>query len=461
MSTKYQLDTFKSKLTNYLERENALKGSWVGLSIRSAGTGELLYSQLGDHRFKPASNMKLLTAATALSVLGETYTFSTEIWYDGTIEQGTLHGSLYIKGKGDPTLLPEDYDQFVKQIKKAGINKITGNIFADDSWYDAVRLSADMIWSDEQWYYGSQVSALTLAPNGDYDTGTVILTITPNKRLGEKPSISVYPKTDYVQIFNEAVTLQEAEEEDLIIDRKHGKNDITISGHIGIHDEPRKEWLAVWEPTLYAIAYLKAALNEKGVKLDGILTRGTVGQTAKKIYTHHAIPLAEIIVPFMKLSNNGIGEILVKEMGKYVHNEGSWEKGLQVLQYTLQKEFGLDIRNLQIRDGSGISHINLIPPNEITNLLYRVKEKKWFSTFLQSLPISGEENRLVGGTLRNRLQGFHVQAKTGTIYGVSTLAGYVDEIIFSIMLNHMLDEEEGPLIEDHIIKLITTYLKRQ
>jgi len=215
---------------------------------------------------------------------------------------------------------------------------------------------------------------------------------------------------------------------------------------------------AVWEPTGYALDLFQQALEKHGITWTGKPQFGTSPTNAKVLYSHTSIPLSELVVPFMKLSNNGIAEMLVKEMGKRVHGEGSWEKGLEVMEAELAK-FGLNTETLGLRDGSGISHINLLPPNEISKLLYMVQEEAWFNVLLESLPVAGIQERMVGGTLRYRMKDLPVKAKTGTIAGVSTLSGYLDtksgeKLIFSIMLNNLLDEDDGPAIEDKIVEVI-------
>jgi len=165
-------------------KSEPLIGSSIAISVRKSTNGELLYSSNGDMRLHPASNLKLLTAAAAFETLGQDYQFSTEVWINGRIKDNVLNGDLFLKGKGDPTLLKEDLDLFAKDLLANGIHRINGNIIADDSWYDDVRLSQDLTWSDESQSYGAQVSALTLSPNEDYDAGTVLINTSPAEKIG-------------------------------------------------------------------------------------------------------------------------------------------------------------------------------------------------------------------------------------------------------------------------------------
>lgn len=448
------------KLNHLIENEPKLQGSIAGISIRHATTGDKIYDHMGDVRLRPASNMKLLTAAAALAVLGEDYKFSTEVLTDGSVSNNKLNGDLFLKGKGDPTLLPDDFDTFAKKVKENGIDVINGDIVGDDTWFDDVRLSPDVVWRDEHWYYGAQISALTASPDEDFDAGTVTVEVTPGD-AGEKPSVTIKPETAYVDVSNNAKTVTAGTEEDLTFNRIHGKNTITIEGTIAAESDNVKEWMAVWEPTGYVLDLFRQSLEKQGITWTGEVKTGQAPEKTNVLYTHESMPLSGLLVPFMKLSNNTHAEMLVKEMGKVVHDEGSWEKGLEVVETEMQK-LGLNTHTLTIRDGSGISHMNMIPANEISKLLHAVQEEPWFDTYLNALPESGASERMIGGTLRYRMDGQNVQAKTGTIDGVSALSGYVkttqgEKLIFSIMQNNLLDEEDGPDIENEIVQIIANH----
>jgi len=454
--------TMTGQLNHLINTEPDLQGSIVGISVRSASTGSILYDHMGSTRMRVASNLKLYTAAAALNVLGEDYRFKTEVLANGSIKRKTLNGNLYLKGKGDPTLLKSDLDHFAVKLKKCGINKISGNLVGDDTWYDQVRYSTDLSWMDETTYYGAQISALTISPDKDYDAGTIIVQVKPASNKGSRPTVSLTPKTSFVKIINHSITVATEGKRKIKIERGHGNNTITISGTIPLKAKSEREWIGLWEPNRYALALFKQSLSEQGIKVAGKVVTGTTPKVAKKLITHQSMTLSNLLVPFMKLSNNSHAEVLTKEMGRVVKGDGSWDKGLEVIKAELPK-LGANPKTMLLKDGSGLSQVNLIPARQISQLLYTVQKKKWYQAYFHSLPVAGISDRLVGGTLRNRMKGpltrGKVWAKTGTINSVSSLSGYVQtrsghKLIFSILLNNMLDESKGKPLEDKIASIL-------
>ncbi len=449
---------------NMILQNNDLNGVISGVSVRNATNGKLIYEHNGSVQLRPASNMKLITAAVALKILGPNYTFSTEVRSDGSLKGKVLTGNLYVKGKGDPTLLEEDLQALALTLKQKGITRIKGNLVGDDTWYDNVRYSIDTTWSDEQEYYGAAISALTASPDEDYDAGTVIVEVKPQS-LGKPASISVTPKTNYIQVHNKVKTIHSDGKKNLTVTRQHGSNKITLEGEIPQGSSTDKTWIAVWEPTGYVLNLFKAALQKQGIVVEGQVTTGITPQKTEVLVVDRSIPLSKLIVPFMKLSNNTHAEILVKEMGKVKADEGSWEKGIEIVKEQLQG-FGVSKDNLLMRDGSGLSHVNLVSPNELTNLLYNVQGEPWFQDFKNSLPVAGDSNRMVGGTLRNRMKGTdaegNVIAKTGSITSVSSLSGYVTtkngaKLVFSIIINNAINEDNLKKVEDQIAIALAQY----
>ncbi len=445
-----------------------LDGSIAGVSVRDAVTGEVLYDKNGDTRLHPASNMKLLTSTAALETLGKEYRFSTEVLTDGNQKGKVLHGNLYLKGKGDPTLLEKDLDQFAEDLKKQGIKKIKGDLIGDDTWYDDVRLSLDLNWSDEPYYTGAQVSALTLSPDTDYDAGTVIVEVLPADKEGEPAQVRMTPENEYITIVNKSKMVAADQSKDISIEREHGSNNIVIEGTMPIDGSASKSWSTVWEPTGYAVDVFKKSLEDEGIKFIGqsdTITASTP-EKAKLLTSKHSMTLEELLVPFMKLSNNGHGEVLTKEMGKVVHGEGSWDKGIEVIEDTMT-DLGVNPDTILLRDGSGMSHKNYIPANDLSQLLFAVQQKEWYPAFEYSLPVAGESERFTGGTLRSRMKEDPVKgnvlAKTGSLTSVSALSGYVhsqhgEKFIFSVMINNYLGSSGGIRdVEDRIATVLAKH----
>lgn len=339
---------------------------------------------------------------------------------------------------------------------------IHGDLIGDDSWYDDIRYSKDLVWSDEQEYYGAAVSALTASPDEDYDTGTIIVKITPGDKAGGKAVVKKTPETDQVKIINKTKTVAADGHRKIEIDRSHGTRTITVTGTIPENSREVKEWIPVKDPTEYAMSLFAKSMRKQGIKIVGERKKAKTPIDANLIASHRSMPLSQLLIPFMKLSNNSHAEILIKEMGKEAGGEGSWKDGLKVAGNEM-KRLGLDMQTIKMRDGSGISQVNMIPANEITRLLYAVQEKTWFPAYLNALPVAGIENRMVGGTLRKRMKGTvaagNVRAKTGTITGTSSLAGYVttkrgEKVIFSIILNNLVEEKGITAIQDKIAVML-------
>jgi len=420
-----------------------LEGTDIGLVVRTLD-GETVYSRGADRRQQPASNAKLVTSAAALEVLGPDYRFDTTVHTTGRRVGPVLVGDVYLKGTGDPTMLAADYDALAKQVADSGVRVVRGGLRADDTWFDDVRLGTSWAWDDEPYYYSAQVSALTAAPDTDYDAGSIIVRVAPG--TGGKAVVTTEPPTDYVTVANTAVTGAAGSPNTISVDRAHGSNTFTVTGSIPAGGAATSEWMAVWEPTGYAAALFRAALGAHGVRVEGATARGATPAGAAVVASRRSMPLSELLVPFLKLSNNLHAEILVKAMGRAVSGQGTWTAGTAAVAGRLPA-FGVDPAKLSLRDGSGLSRMDQISPDQLAALLAAAANRPWFPTWYGALPIAGKADRLVGGTLRSRMRGTAaegaVHAKTGSLTGVSGLSGYVNTAggarwVFSMVTNNSI-----------------------
>lgn len=453
-------ETLSDSITRIVEEK--LAGADVSITVRERFSGEMIYDYNSLTTVKPASNMKLLTTAAALDVLGKDYRFNTSLYTTGKTSNGILKGDVYLKGQGDPTLSVEDLQQFAEELKEKGIRKIEGRIVGDDKWFDNDLLTPGIWVGDESYYYAAPISALTTSPNADYDSGTIIVEAI-GTRVGDLPSIKVTPHIGDLQIVNEAQTVEAGKTNTVSIERIYQTNKIVISGNLPV-DKTKKEWVTVKHPTTHTLTMFQAILVEAGIEYtkDKIFQSATP-KSAQLVAMKQSMPLEQLLIPYMKLSNNGIADILVKTIGKVKNHHGSTKAGLQVI-----REYGnsinLNMADWQFEDGSGMSHENRVSSLLVSELLYQVQGEDWFTTYFTSLPVAANTDRMVGGTLRNRLKGpltaGKVYAKTGSLTGVSTLSGYLEassgkSYIFSVLVQN---KSEDSTAIDEIVKEIAEEL---
>lgn len=439
--------------------DSRMDGGAASVVIADAATGERLYQRDSTDRLMPASNTKLVTSAAAMELLGPDYRFRTDVLTTGRRHGTVLRGDLYLRGGGDPTTLAKDYDELAADLAATGVTRVTGRVVADDTRFDNQRLGRAWAADDESSYYSAQISPLTLAPDTDYDSGTVVVEALPGAAPGDKPLVRLTPPTDYVRIDISGTTVATGQADTLAVERQHGTNTITVSGNIPVDASATKEWVAVWEPTGYAAAVFSDALARHGVRVTGrpLLGRPTP-PGARQVASKSSMPLKELLLPFMKLSNNMHAETLTKAIGYETAGRGSWSAGLAAISDYLKKE-GVTTATLRQVDGSGLSRMNVIPAGQLATLLLSVRDAPWYADWHASLPVACATDRAVGGTLRSRMcatpAALNARAKTGSLTGASALSGYVTdaggrELVFSVVLNNYLASSVKS-IEDAIV----------
>jgi serine-type D-Ala-D-Ala carboxypeptidase/endopeptidase (penicillin-binding protein 4) len=458
------LATLRRDLDTILS-DHRLDGAQAAVVVRDATTGASLYSRNAGERLMPGSTEKLLTTFAALDVLGPAYRFRTSVFTDGTAANGVVQGHLWLKGTGDPTMLEAGYEELAAKVAASGVKVVEGGLVADDTWFDGVRLGHDWSWDDEPYSYAAQVSALTVSPDDDFDVGSVVVEVTPGETAGSPARVALVPQTDYTMVVDKVTTGAPGSSQDVGADRDHGTNTVVVTGSIPLGAGPARSPVSVWNPTGYAAAVFRKALADHGVAVNGPVSFGPTPADATEVAQAESMPLSQILVPLLKLSNNGEAEILLKTIGRQTHDAGSWDVGLQGMSERLAATAGLQTAGIRSRDGSGLSRQNLVSPGQLSTLLLAAQGREWYPAWYEALPIAGEADPLVGGTLRSRMTGTaaadNVHAKTGTLGSVSSLAGYVtgagrQRLVFSIMLNNFVGPSPKD-IEDAISVTLATF----
>lgn len=466
-----------------LKDEPDAAGMVVGYEVYSLDRQQTLAAMYEKKTFVPASTMKTLVTATALDRWPSDQRFPTKLYIDGQVTKGgVLRGDIVLKGYGDPVLTPEQLRKLARSLAERGVRRINGNIVVDDRYFDAQRLGPRWMWDDEPYAYSAQISALTVNKN------TVDVLVEPTKP-GKKPKVSITPAPDYVKVINRATTV-EGSEDDLTVERPRLKNEIVVSGTIGVQYDGRltkahgsgmentdqiteyrssrkahqgvQVTRTVENPALFAGHVLRENLKEVGIALHP-RSKVAVGKVngSQKLVAETASPTLDAILrELMKDSDNLIAETLVKQLGAREQEEGSTEAGLAEIAAFAKDVAGLDSGYVQ-KDGSGLSRLNVISPHHLVQLLVSMDAHPAGERFRSFLPVAG-----VDGTLQNRMVGTaaegNVQAKTGSMSGVNALAGYVktgdgERLAFSIMMNGVYKSEHALDMQDRIAVALASY----
>lgn len=420
--------------------DSALKGADVGLVVRDANTGEVLYTRTSSRRSQVASNLKVLTTTAALDLLGPDYRWKTELLSSGTKSGSVLNGDLVLRGGGDPTMSRLRYQQLADTLKASGVTTVNGALVIDDTKFDAQPYGSGWAWDDEPYSYSAETSALTLSPDAKFSAGTVVVRVKPGAAAGAPAVVSVEPANDHVQIASTATTGSAG----ITVEREHGTNVIRVSGSTNVETTRLS---SVKDPTGLVTSVFRKALQANGITVMNGVRRGAAPSGAAVLASDQSQPLGQLITPLLKDSNNMLAEVLVKTAG------GSFVNGVNQLS-TKWAGLGVDPNAVEIFDGSGMSRLNQFSPDDLTSVLVKAKTKPWFSTWQSALPVAG-----VDGTLVNRMKGTaaagNVKAKTGSLSGVSALSGYVRtaagrDLVFSVVQNNVLLFVSPKTIEDKI-----------
>ncbi|MFH1223470.1 MAG: D-alanyl-D-alanine carboxypeptidase/D-alanyl-D-alanine-endopeptidase [Pseudomonadota bacterium] len=403
----------KEKLTELFNSSDAKNIFW-GVRVTLTDNNQELFSLNKVKRFRPASNMKVVIAAAALQALSSEYRFETKLFNDGK--------NLVIVGGGDPTFTSQHFDPWIWELKKRDIKRINGDIIGIDSIFDDQKIGLLWSWDDLSNCYSAQVSGLQINNN------CVELSLYPGQERYAK--IKKHPDTQYVNVINSVRVTDK--KSSLSFKRKEDSNNLFIDGEMNYSSPTVNKWVSVNNPTLYFTTLFYEALKNEGITVSGrpVDARDTGyalnRKTALLITSAKSPPLKYIINDFLKYSINLYGESFIKLLGFIYFNEGNTYNGRLAVNLIFKKyELPEDI--LFIADGSGLSMLNLISPDYMTQLLHHISKSYYYHTFFNALSTSG-----MSGTLRRRLDSpelkGHVHAKTGYIKNVRTLSGYVDTV---------------------------------
>jgi serine-type D-Ala-D-Ala carboxypeptidase/endopeptidase (penicillin-binding protein 4) len=428
--------------------DTSLQHAGIGIYVADALSGEILGAYQPELSLAPASVMKIVTTATALEILGDSFRFATRLEISGTIDKdGTLKGNVIITGGGDPALgsrfFKETYqdpffmDVWADTLYKSGIRKIEGNILADASIYSGPFVPDSWAWSDIGNYYGAGASGLSVYDNQynvTYNTGA----------KGTKARVKeIVPKTSLVTVDSQVLAGWVDDDYSCIYGFPYDTCRL-ITGEIPAGRKSFSIRGSLPEPPLTVALEFQRCLTNRGIGVTGVPRLAEASDSLSKakrtVMITWSPPLKDIVRITNQFSMNLYAHQLLFQIGLKVAGKGTEEAGKESL-LSFWKQKGLDTGGFFPEDGCGLSRANAVTAKFLAGvLLYMYSKSQNKESFIQSLPVAGKT-----GTLRNLMKGTvadgKIRAKSGYIGRVRSYAGYATnqsgrELVFVIMVNN-------------------------
>jgi len=333
--------------------------------------GNILLSKNAEKKLMPASTLKILTSLSALHYLGEDFRFQTEFYTD-------KYANLKIKGYGDPLLISEVVAEISRDIgEKIGD---FNDLVLDNSYFDPIHIPG---------------VTTTLNP---YDAPIGALCVNFNTVFFKRKKNGVYasaePQTPLLPFALRKI-------------RKYGSK----KGRVIFSQEQD-------EITLYAGHLFQYFLKKAGVRSDGKIRMGSVDRENDRLVLTHIsqFSLADVIRKLLEYSNNFIANQTMVSIGAKVHSSpGTLKNGVRAM--TAYVENVLNLRDIRLAEGSGISRENRVSAKDLHRML------EAFEPHHALMCQKGRE--------------FY---KTGSLTGVKTRAGYIESNTgglyrFAVMIN--------------------------
>lgn len=467
-----------SRIDSAIEESDG-RARW-GISVVSLADGSKVYERDGDRLFTPASNMKIFTTGVALDLLGAEYRWRTSVYANSQPDaSGRVNGDLILYGRGAPDLVASSKDESRGSLAKLaddlyarGVRRVSGNVIGDESYFRGNPLGDGWQWTDVQWYFGAEASALSI--NGN----EVDINFVPAGKARES-TVRTSDTEGYVTVENRMSPAADRSVRPTIgVHRGLSDNNIEVWGEFAPGSKGFGARLSVHKPALWAAKLFGRALKTRGIQVDGqTLSRDSRVPPSQRFDPSHSVelafvqsePMGEIAKKTNKQSNNLFAELILRTLGRERgemsaspkgpgRERGDDESGLAVIRLWLER-VGISTTHLALHDGSGLSRLDLVTPETSARFLVSLSKTNVGPVFRESLPIAGRD-----GTLSDRLKTVidRVSAKTGSLTYDNSLSGYITTskgqlFAFSIMCNDQTGPVNSIRLIDQIVTLLAAY----
>ena len=418
---------------------DALKKSGIPLAsvaiyVQAVDSTVPTLSLNADKSMNPASVMKLVTTTAALDLLTPAYRWKTEVYKDGNVNNGVLAGNLIIKGYGDPSFKAQEFWRLLMSLQQAGIKEIKGDLMIDKSAF-AKSVGNRHTFDDETWRaYNAEPSAfLVSGRNTSFKFVATDVGVNVSQEF-ELPEVKVINNMKLAQ----GACVEWRSRFVYTVKQKEGCGNancnktagvvVSFNGAFSSDCGERYLELSVLDDEQYAFAIFKKLWNELGGKFTGKLKVQESSASALKVLEQASDPLGYVVRDINKWSNNLMARQLLLTLALEKQVAPATEAiGGQVLKDWMSAK-NINANEMVIENGSGLSRTERISAEHLGALLVSAYHSAIMPEIMASLPILALDGtvkmRLNDSAIMSAIQG-RAHLKTGSLDGVSAIAGYV------------------------------------
>lgn len=442
-------------LTRFIQIPD-LKHAAISFELKDISAGKIIAAYNSNMSLVPASIAKTVTTATALEVLGGTYTFATPLYYDGSMNDSILTGNLYIEGIGDPTLgsefIGKDKLAFLKKwlegIRIKGIKRVDGDIIVLDQLLGYEGISSKWLWEDLGNYYAPGIYGISIFDN----SYKVYLKSAASGKAVE--ILYTEPDMGNLQFRNSLKSGTTSQDRSSISgipfsDERH------LQGSIPPNRTSFPVKGDIPDPGLYLATYFQSYLENNGIQVSG--KASTYRLTPVDMQEKHL--LATVLSPELSSILRVINVRSNNHYAEYLYKILTVKDRLDISGYWNNK--GLDTSALFLYDGSGLSPKNAVSASFLNSLLeYMYKKEGASGAFYRSLPLAGKEGTVVSLLKGSVLEG-KARVKSGSMTHVCSYTGYIEHkgkiYVFTLIVNQF--QGQRPSLRTAISKLLVSLLQ--
>ena len=364
----------------------------------------------------PASVMKLVTTYAALEQLGPAYVWNTPVYLQGTVQDGSLRGNVYLQGQGDPKLVVERLWLLMRRLQTQGIQVIVGDIVLDRTAFDVPEHDPARFDGEPLRPYNAAPDALLL----NYKSS--VMTFVPDVPAGIARIKYDPPLAGVQRQATVALAAAGTECSDWRGALRAELTDPAKVGFQGVYPATCGErvWpVAAADPRGFAARAVEGMWRELGGKLTGSVREGKVPAGLKPVFVATSPALAEVVRDVNKYSNNVMAQHVFLTLALQKNRVATFDGAREALRQWWLARMG-DADPPQADNGAGLSRDARITVQALGRMLQTAWASPVMPELLASLPVAG-----VDGTLRRSRSQASAHLKTGSLRDVMAVAGYV------------------------------------